>query len=111
MERIDGILNVESELNGEMGSESTQNINGYISEQEVLFGELSEGSGLGGELSGDSSLNGALSVPGIPVVTNDYEILINKPRIESRVLIGNKTFEDLGLSSIDADDLIEILTN
>lgn len=32
--------------------------------------------------------------------TSDYELLQNKPQIESVELIGNKTFNDLGLSNI-----------
>ena len=39
----------------------------------------------------------------------DYEVLKNKPSIESVVLSGNKDFPDLGLSEISADDLLEIL--
>ncbi len=39
----------------------------------------------------------------------DYEKLTNKPQIETIELRGNKTFDDLGLVPIDADDLIGIL--
>jgi len=39
----------------------------------------------------------------------DYEKLTNRPQIESVELRGNKTFDDLGLVPIDADDLISIL--
>ena len=38
-----------------------------------------------------------------------YEVLKNKPSIESVTLVGDKTFEQLCLSSISADDLLEIL--
>lgn len=41
--------------------------------------------------------------------TRNYEVLINKPRIESIELIGDKTFEELGLSELDGEDLINIL--
>lgn len=41
--------------------------------------------------------------------TNDYERLRNKPSIEQVELIGNKNFPDFGLTSIDTDDLLEIL--
>ena len=37
--------------------------------------------------------------------TNDYEDLINRPKIEGTELIGNKTFEDLGIAS--ATDLAQ----
>ena len=41
----------------------------------------------------------------------DYEELINKPKIESHVLTGDKTFDDLGLSSISHEELDEILSS
>ena len=40
---------------------------------------------------------------------SSYEDLTNKPQIESTVLIGNKSFVELGIDSISADDLLEIL--
>ena len=39
----------------------------------------------------------------------DYEKLKKKPQIESVELIGNKKFTELGISPIEADDLLEIL--
>lgn len=36
-------------------------------------------------------------------VDNNYEILVNKPSINGVELIGNKTSEDLGIGSGDAD--------
>lgn len=42
-------------------------------------------------------------------VSKNYEVLINKPQINSVELIGNKTFEELGLVELDGDDLIRIL--
>lgn len=44
-------------------------------------------------------------------IVYDYERLINKPRIESVELIGNQTFEDLGLEELSEEDLISILTD
>lgn len=43
------------------------------------------------------------------LIDGDYELLRNKPSIESVTLSGDKTFSDLGLSAIEADDLLEIL--
>lgn len=40
----------------------------------------------------------------------DYNELINKPKIESRTLVGDKTFEELGLENISLEDLDDILT-
>lgn len=39
----------------------------------------------------------------------DYEKANNLPKIESMELIGNKSLSDFGVSSIDIDDLLEIL--
>ncbi len=40
----------------------------------------------------------------------DYNSLINKPKIESNELIHDKTFQDLGMSRIDFDELDNILS-
>ena len=41
----------------------------------------------------------------------NYEDLINKPQIESNTLEGNKTFEGLGLSKININDLDNIISS
>lgn len=41
--------------------------------------------------------------------TSDYELLSNKPQIESVELQGNKTFNDLGLSNITNMRIEEII--
>lgn len=38
----------------------------------------------------------------------DFEKLTNKPKIESVELIGNKTFEDLGLEECSEEDILAI---
>lgn len=75
-----------------------------------LTGYLSTAKSLNGLLSAESAMNGALSVPRSISMT-DYNGLSNKPQIESVTLIGNKTFEDLGLEELSGDDLISILTD
>lgn len=65
---------------------------------------------LTGYLSTAKSLNGLLSVPNVISMT-DYNGLSNKPQIESVKLIGNQTFEDLGLEELSEEDLISILTD
>lgn len=42
--------------------------------------------------------------------TSDYNLLSNKPQIESVELLGNKTFNDLGLSNISNMRLEQLLT-
>ena len=41
----------------------------------------------------------------------NYEDLINKPRIESNVLIGDKRYDELSLTSIDFDELEDIFSS
>lgn len=41
--------------------------------------------------------------------TSDYQLLKNKPQIESVELIGNKSFNDLGLSNISNMQIEQIL--
>ena len=55
-------------------------------------------------------LSGNISM-GSTTATRDYEQLINKPSIEYVELIGNKTFNDLGLSALSADDILDVLNN
>lgn len=40
----------------------------------------------------------------------DYELLLNLPQIEDVKLIGNKTFEDLGLTVLTAAEVEAVLT-
>lgn len=42
------------------------------------------------------------------IVENNYEKLRNKPQIESVELIGNKSFEDLGMTEISNLEILEI---
>lgn len=79
---------------------------------ERLTGTLSPRASLTGTLSPKASLSGSLTIPSISVYgEKDYEKLFNHPQIESNVLIGNKTFEELGLSELSGDDLINILSD
>ena len=41
--------------------------------------------------------------------THDYETLENKPQINSVELIGNKSFDDLGMSALSNMDIFNIL--
>lgn len=57
----------------------------------------------------DNNISGQISTPIAVGGVKDYELLDNKPSIESVTLIGNKDFVDLGLIAISADDLLDIL--
>lgn len=71
----------------------------------ITIGDVSTGDEIAIENVGtphDAVLNFTLT-------DGDYEALRNKPSIESVTLSGDKTFSDLGLSPIGADDLLKIL--
>ena len=42
------------------------------------------------------------------IVENNYEKLRNKPQIENIEMVGNKTFEDLGITEISNIEILEI---
>lgn len=71
----------------------------------VTVGEVTTGDELTIENVGtphDAVLNFTLT-------SGNYEAMENKPSIETVTLSGNKSFDDLGLSALSADDLLEIL--
>lgn len=104
-----------------------------------LMGMLENLENLSGTLSSPDNLQGLLSnatLRGIPVELRvndagmmqwkyldeemwkdlidfhkvDYELLLNLPQIEGVELIGNKTFEDLGLMALTAEEIQAALT-
>lgn len=74
-----------------------------------MIGSIENLGSLTGTLSDTGHLEGTMSIPKAIAAIRDYEKLDNKPSIEQVTLIGNKNFEDLGLSAMTADDLLEIL--
>lgn len=61
-----------------------------------------------GKLSPVTNINGNITY-GNGSGTDDYNKLKNKPQIETVELEGNKTFEELGLIGMEADDILSIL--
>ncbi|MDR1629595.1 MAG: hypothetical protein LBS36_05210 [Oscillospiraceae bacterium] len=41
--------------------------------------------------------------------TNDYDVLVNKPRINGVTLVGNKTTEEIGIEEISNMELEDLL--
>lgn len=76
---------------------------------ETMNIDLSPKSNMELDLTPKSNMEIRISVPKNVSSSLDYERLRNKPQIESVELIGNKSFDELGLTPLDADDLIEIL--
>ena len=45
------------------------------------------------------------------VYENDYNKLVNKPQIEGNTLEGDKTFDDLGMTPLSAQELADMWNN
>lgn len=76
---------------------------------ETMNLDLSPNSNMELDLTPKSNMEIRIAVPKNISSSLDYEKLRNKPQIESVELLGNKSFDELGLIPLDADDLIEIL--
>ena len=59
-------------------------------------------------MQSESTLNMEVT-DGVPRLVNDYDLLINRPSIETKILEGNQTFEDLGLVPLTNRDIEELL--
>lgn len=111
-----------------MGASTDRYLMGMVENLENLSGILSTPDNLQGFLS-NATLRGIpveLQVAGtmlqwkyldedvwrdlIDLQNIDYELLGNLPQIEGVELIGNKTFEDLGLTALTAAEVEAILT-
>lgn len=78
----------------------------------VIDGEITMRNVIDGEITENNVIDGsAYEILKVDEGTRDYEKLINKPQIEAVTLIGNKTFEELGLSPIDGNEIISILSD
>lgn len=89
----------------------TTRVDGSISPGDaVLSGTVTRNGTLTASLNRNGRTIGGSVAPGSSGAgTSDYERLRNKPQIESVELIGNKSFEELGLEPITSDELIDIL--
>lgn len=73
-----------------------------------VSGRLQADGTLRGRLSSGGTLSGGLS-QAIISYSQDYNDLYNKPQINEVELIGNKTFDDLGMSAMSNLDIWEII--
>lgn len=71
-----------------------------------LSGEISSPKNLSGSLSADDPINGRLSGD---IVHRSYNDLADKPSINEVTLMGDKSFEDLGLGTLSDQDIDEII--
>ena len=79
-----------------------------MTEVKATVRELSEDIGM--SVSGPETVRMTIA-SGTSITTNsDYEALLNKPQIESVTLEGNKSFDDLGLSSLTNSEILAALS-
>ena len=87
-----------------------KNAKGELSGISKIQGILTESSKINGILTESSKINGSITYGmGTGRLINDYEELINKPQINSVELIGNKSFEELGISAMSNFDIDELI--
>lgn len=72
-----------------------------------LSGNISAATMSGG-LNADMGMSGSLNMAE-RVYENDYEKLHNRPKINGVELVGNQSFDDLGMSELTALDVFNIL--
>ena len=72
-----------------------------------LSGNISAAT-MSGSLNADTGMSGSLNMAE-RVYENDYEKLKNKPSINGVELVGNQSFDDLGMSELTALDVFNIL--
>ena len=66
-----------------------------------LEGTLAFGNDIAGTGSFDDGLSGSMDIGGVSVVCNtDYELLDNKPSIEGKELVGDKSLSDFGVHTL-----------
>lgn len=91
---------VESNTTIDVKSDTTDKIATSVSDNTQLTAELNEPNKVDAQLS-VNSLNLDADIGEVQVISesiNDYETLLNRPKINGTVLSGNKTSEDLGLA-------------
>lgn len=64
-----------------------------------ITGTIVAGISVGGTIAGDVDIGGTVGMPQ-SVYEKDYDRLINKPKINEIELIGDKSFNDLGLKPL-----------
>lgn len=74
-----------------------------------ISGELQKVGEVTGQLQETQTLDGDLTLPTERIVPGDYPPLRNKPMIEGNVLIGDKTYGELGLNEITPQEIDEII--
>lgn len=62
-----------------------------------------------GNITGTGTVTGSLSNPAQRAPSRSYNDLFDKPKIEHNELIGDKSFEELGLGDITPQEIDELI--
>lgn len=74
-----------------------------------LSGNISAAS-VSGSLNADTGMSGSLNMAKM-VYENDYEKLVNKPKINGVELVQDKSFEELGDHVLTNFEILELMKN
>lgn len=77
--------------------------------EKIMTGRISSAA-LSAEICAAASVSGTLNMAK-GTVENDYEKLINKPKINGVELVSDKSFEELGDASLTNFEILEIMKN
>ena len=117
-ETIDAVLSADGAVSSSLDAtgaitgrvSSTGSIGGQVSPNQNVEGGLKEPDNMELNLAPRPTISAKLTLPESRAGgTNDYEELINKPKINSVTLIKNKSFEDLGLLGLTNMELDALL--
>lgn len=75
-----------------------------------LNGKIAVSGNLGGDIGAKGKMSGRLGAAQ-KVYEKDYNNLFNKPQIEGNTLEGDKTFDDLGMTPLSAQELADMWNN
>ena len=84
-------------------------MNGTINVAGKISGDVRKQNEIHGEIKKQNQIQGDLSFPTERIVPGDYPPLRDKPMIEGNVLIGDKTYGELGLNEITPQEIDEII--
>lgn len=106
---VTGGLSTYAGVNGQVSSPDS--ISGDMVSNQQVAGDISKKVEVGLDLVPSATIKANLTLPeSRGGGTNDYEELINKPKINDVTLIKNKSFEELGLTGLTNLELEALLT-
>lgn len=76
-----------------------------------IIGAITRSQDISGNIRDPDEISGGIRMPEREVISqNDYNLLINKPKIEGITLEGDKSFEELTLISLTNAEIEQLLS-